>query len=316
MKAVKINPAQEKEELEKEVTEAIKKLELPLRVKAVALNNILLQKKQMDAELEKAIQELTLKYEKLGEPLIIKSNDIIMGKTQPSDADMENIDLYMSAEEKAGLQMNNEAIAEYWATALKNCDMISQDIQEKDAAILKHLTKVECKILEDGNSYSLFFHFSENEFFTNNLLTKTFVLKEAENPVKSEGTEIDWKEGKNVTKKTIKKKQKNKKNGQQRVVTKEVDDDSFFNFFKTVSVEAEDLDDLDDEEADYMQERMDIDYDISQVLMDEVIPYSLEYFLGIKMGEDMCDDEDCEEACGPKKGKSSGVAEESDEDEE
>jgi nucleosome assembly protein 1-like 1 len=308
MKVANISPKAEKEQLEKEVNEAIKKLDVPLRAKAVALNNILLQKKALDSELEKAIQELTLKYEKLGEPLVTKSNEIINGQSVPSDAELENLDVYMSAEEKAGLKMEAEPIKNYWALALKNCDMIAQDIQEKDAEILNYLTKVECKTLEGGN-YTLYFHFADNEFFTNKLLTKSFILKEAENPVKSEGTEIEWNEGKNVTKKTIKKKQKNKKNGQQRVVTKEVDDESFFNFFKSVSVENEDLDDLDDEEADYMQERMDIDYDISQVLMDEVIPYSLEYYLGIKMAEDV----DGEEGLPIKGG---AVVEESDEDEE
>jgi len=313
MKVANISPKAEKEQLEKEVSDAIKKLDLPLRAKAVALNNILLQKKALDSELEKAIQELTIKYEKLGEPLVQKSNQIIMGESLPSDADLENLELYMSAEEKSGLKMESEPIKNYWATALKNCDMIAQDITEKDAEILNFLTKVECKSLDNGN-YTLYFHFADNEFFTNKLLTKNFVMKEAENPTKSEGTEIEWNEGKNVTKKTVKKKQKNKKNGQQRVVTKEVDDESFFNFFKSISVDNEDLDDLDDEEADYNQERMDIDYDISQVLMDEVIPYSLEYYLGIKAADDCCEMNDCGDAC--QKGKSSGVPEESDEDEE
>lgn len=43
-------------------------------------------------------------------------------------------------------------------------------------------------------------------------------------------TEIDWKDGKNVTKKVIKKKQK-KGNGAGRFITKTVKADSFFNFF-------------------------------------------------------------------------------------
>lgn len=43
--------------------------------------------------------------------------------------------------------------------------------------------------------------------------------------------EIDWKKGKNVTVKTIKKKQKHKGRGTTRTVTKTVQNDSFFNFF-------------------------------------------------------------------------------------
>lgn len=43
--------------------------------------------------------------------------------------------------------------------------------------------------------------------------------------------QIDWKRGKNVTLKTIKKKQKHKGRGTVRTVTKTVSNDSFFNFF-------------------------------------------------------------------------------------
>lgn len=46
-----------------------------------------------------------------------------------------------------------------------------------------------------------------------------------------QGTVIEWKKGKNVTVKTIKKKQKHKSKGSVRTVTKTVQNDSFFNFF-------------------------------------------------------------------------------------
>lgn len=48
---------------------------------------------------------------------------------------------------------------------------------------------------------------------------------------KSVGCIIDWKKGKNVTVKTIKKSQKHKSRGAVRSVTKVVQNDSFFNFF-------------------------------------------------------------------------------------
>ena len=45
------------------------------------------------------------------------------------------------------------------------------------------------------------------------------------------GTAIEWMEGKDPTKKKIKKKQKHKKTGETRTVVKTVDADSFFNIF-------------------------------------------------------------------------------------
>lgn len=49
---------------------------------------------------------------------------------------------------------------------------------------------------------------------------------------------IDWKKGKNVTVKTIKKKQKHKGRGTVRTITKQVPNDSFFNFFSPLKGEA------------------------------------------------------------------------------
>ena len=37
---------------------------------------------------------------------------------------------------------------------------------------------------------------------------------------------------------------------------------------------------------------MDIDYDIARMIIDEIIPYSLEYYLGIKINEENDDVED------------------------
>lgn len=37
---------------------------------------------------------------------------------------------------------------------------------------------------------------------------------------------------------------------------------------------------------------MDIDYDIARMIIDEIIPYSLEYYLGVKINDDYDDIED------------------------
>ena len=43
---------------------------------------------------------------------------------------------------------------------------------------------------------------------------------------------------------------------------------------------------------DKIAERMDIDYDIARMIIDEIIPYSLEYYLGVKINDDYDDIED------------------------
>lgn len=43
--------------------------------------------------------------------------------------------------------------------------------------------------------------FEQNEHFTNTELKKVFIMKDEEEPIKGEGTEIKWNTGKNITKK-------------------------------------------------------------------------------------------------------------------
>ena len=84
---------------------------------------------------------------------------------------------------------------------------------------------------------SLYFYFSENEWFSNTKVAKHFDFEETE-ILKSYGDQINWKEGKNITIKIVKK--KGKKGAAKK--TKEVKEKSFFNFFKDVEVNSEDED--------------------------------------------------------------------------
>jgi len=109
---------------------------------------------------------------------------------------------------------------------------------------------------------------------------------------KSEGTEIKWKEGKDITKKTVTKKQKNKKTGKTRSITKTVDADSFFNFFKTITPKDAPEEEDEDAEGDEDTERLALNFNVALTIQEEIIPYHLEYYLGLRTGdEDMDDDE-------------------------
>lgn len=175
-------------------------------------------------------------------------------------------------------------------------------IQEKDRPILMHLQDVTCNLHEQGYGYDLIFTFEKNDYFSNETLKKSFVLTKQNVIEKCEGTEIAWKDGKDVTKKKIKK--KSKKKGA-KTVTKTVDQESFFNFFKTIAMPDEkELDtgkggdddkDPEDEEKD-VGELMDADFDIGNEFKDQLIPLALEYYMEVIQEDecDDCDDEDCQ----------------------
>lgn len=69
--------------------------------------------------------------------------------------------------------------------------------------------------------------------------------------MKTEGSKIEWHEKKNLTKKLVTKKQKNKKTGGTRTITKEVDCESFFQFFRSVDISNdEEFNKLPDDEVE------------------------------------------------------------------
>lgn len=153
---------------------------------------------------------------------------------------------------------NNEdpqGIPDFWLTVLKNVDTLTPLIKKYDEPILKLLTDIKVKLSDPGEplSFTLEFHFKPNEYFKNELLTKTYVLKSRlsyydPHPYRGTaieyciGCEIDWNEGKNVTLKTIKKKQKHRIWGTIRTVTEDFPNDSFFNFFTPYGISSNEKD--------------------------------------------------------------------------
>ena len=141
-----------------------------------------------------------------------------------------------------------------------------------------HLVDVEYSLHAEGYGFSLVFKFEKNDYFTNEDLKKVFVMSKQNVIEKCEGTVIDWKDGRNVTQKKIKKK-KGKKAGA-KTVTKTVEQESFFNFFKTLAMPSEeelaeglkkgdkDKDGDNEEEEKDIGEKMDIDFDLGNEFKD------------------------------------------------
>uniref|UniRef100_A0A2K6G3B4 Nucleosome assembly protein 1-like 1 n=1 Tax=Propithecus coquereli TaxID=379532 RepID=A0A2K6G3B4_PROCO len=144
-----------------------------------------------------------------------------------------------------------KGIPEFWLTVFKNVDLLSDMVQEHDEPILKHLKDIKVKFSDAGQP-----------------MWVKIMAKEQE--------KIDWKKGKNVTLKTIKKKQKHKGRGTVRTVTKTVSNDSFFNFF--------------DDDAEAI---LAADFEIGHFLRERIIPRSVLYFTGEAIEDD--DDDEGEE---------------------
>merc|ERR1712135_203631 len=191
----------------------------------------------------------------------------------------------------------------------RQVDTLSEMLQEHDEPIIKHLEDVKVRYTQPGDpmGFELEFFFSENDFFSNKTLTKTYNMRaepddqdplsfEGPEIVKCTGCKIDWKKGKDVTVKVIKKRQKHKSKATVRTIEKKVKADSFFNFFDPPIIPTtEDGQEELDEETEAL---LAADFEIGHFFRDRIIPRAVLYFTGEALEEE---DEDYEEEEGGKK---------------
>ena len=102
-------------------------------------------------------------------------------------------------------QKRSELIAKipnFWVTTFVNHPQVSALLGEEDEEALHYLTRVEVTEFEDIKSgYRIDFYFDENPYFENKVLSKEFHLNESGDP-SSKSTEIKWKSGKDLTKRS------------------------------------------------------------------------------------------------------------------
>lgn len=146
-------------------------------------------------------------------------------------------------------------IPNFWITAFINHPQVSGILDEEEEECLHFLNKLEVEEFEDIKSgYRINFHFDENQYFENKVLTKEFHLgtaNDGEGP-SSQSTTILWKEGKNLLKQLLAKPFNNKKK-------RNLEFKTFFHWF------TDNSDPVNDE--------------IAELVKDDLWPNPLQYYL-------------------------------------
>eukprot|EP00659_Diplonema_papillatum_P018661 gene18661-28808_t len=198
----------------------------------------------------------------------------------------------------------DKGIPKFWLRALKNQEAVSGLIQDKDEPILEHLIDISCTTFgeepelekkeepsnekkeddDESTGFTLTFEFSENLFFKNKTLTKTYYTKLDDEDgeellVKAVGCTIEWQPNQNTTVKTKTKKQA--KGQKTRVVKQDEPCESFFNFFKPPYANDEDL-------TKEIAEEMEDDFMTGTEIRKYVVPRAVSWYTGeaISMGLD------------------------------
>lgn len=286
------------EELAKVTDESIKSKLLQIKELVVKRINLEKQFKTEQCKLE-------AKYEQQYAPFYKERSEIINGEKVVNEEEVKDVLKNVTI---ASYENKEQGIPDFWLTCLKHSNQFGALINEKDEKVLKFLKNITIDYKENGN-FTLVFHFNQNSAFAHTELQRDFLLDDKGAIHKIESTKIQWtSEEENPTVKQKKKKIVNKSNPSDvKKVTKTEECESFFNFFKDYTapdyskVPEKKKEDDDDEEIDE-NEYIDEEFELGNFFKDELIPYSLEYYLDLvdeeddfEEGEDDEDDEDDDE---------------------
>jgi len=291
---------------------------LPYKVKRriKALKKLQMEATDLEAKFYEEVYALECKYHKLHSPLYAQRAQITDGKHEPTDTeaefpladtDTEDEERITELNEDGSKKVNEDdeqkGIPSFWITIFQTEEMLCEIFGEDDEVIMESLFDITLAFDEpESIGFTLSFHFHPNDHFTNNVLTKHYTMKcvpdkddpfsfEGPEIYKCEGCKINWKEGKNVTIKQVKKKiKKGKDKG--KTVMKEVKAQSFFNFFSPPTIPEDPEAEVDDETQMYLQQ----DFQIGHFLRERVIPRAVLFYTGEEQdSDDESDDEDEEE---------------------
>jgi len=254
---------------------------------------------ELEREYEKELQMLQKKYTEMQNPILVQRANILT--TNPPE----------------GPVTGTPALKGFWATAIKNHPAFESVIEEWDEPVLEFIGDITKENLDDNDSnkgFKLTFHFAENPYFSNPSLFKEYHSEES-SPYTQEcevtlikASEIEWKDGKDVTIEKVAKKVKGggAKKAKQKKEKEEPRDSIFRHFFRTLKPDMPvpddvNLDDVggmcdeDDDDEGIMEMLMDNDHEVGMALRDQIIPFAVRWYTGEAAPDDDDEDEDEDE---------------------
>ncbi|CAE6440106.1 unnamed protein product [Rhizoctonia solani] len=306
-------------------SQIVEVLPAPVARRVEGLKGVHAEYCKIEYELKREMLELEKKYLHKFTPIFERRKAILLGASEPTPEEMaageavsekddpegaavakeerEEAEKNLSAEDKAII-----GIPDFWLTALRNHDGLADLITEKDEAALKYLTDIRLVYLSDATpGFKLLFDFAPNPYFENETLEKSYHYQDELGDTgdyiydRAVGTEIKWKEEKDLTKAVEIKKQRNKTTNRTRLIRRSHSVPSFFNFFSPPAQptpEQIENGEVDEDLLEELDEKLELDYQIGEDLKERIIPRAIDYYTGKALEYDitgMGDDEDYED---------------------
>lgn len=295
-------------------SDVLESLSPHVRKRVEVLRDIQSQHDELEAKFFEERAALEAKYQLLYQPLYNKRYDIVNGVSE-----VEGVTTEAATEKEEDKEANEKGVPDFWLNAMKNNEVLAEEISERDEGALKYLKDIKWCRIDNPKGFKLEFFFETNPFFKNTVLTKTYHMIDEDEPIleKAIGTEIEWHPGKCLTQKLLKKKpKKGSKNA--KPITKTENCESFFNFFNPPQVPEED-EDIDEDAAEELQNQMEQDYDIGSTVRDKIIPHAVSWYTGEAIqGDEFGDleDDDDEDIDGDEDDEDDEDEEEDEDDED
>lgn len=260
---------------------------------------------QRDELMEQYLKDraaLEAKYHGLCQPLFEERAVIIKGEKddeigaqeepvkeskQGDDAQVETVDSDDDDDESQNKINETKVVGipQFWVCAMTHMEPLADLITEEDVDCLEHLQNIASVDDADGTGFTLEFHFAPNDYFENTVLTKRYEIPNLlldDEPIigKVEGCKIEWKSERSLTYRETTKKQRGtgKNAGQVRTVKKKERAESFFHFFEPPKMPS--MEDMDEDEAERLEEVFEMDYDVAQAFRSHIVPKAVMWFTG------------------------------------
>jgi nucleosome assembly protein 1-like 1 len=158
-------------------TDVLESLEPKVRKRVEVLREIQSQHDDLEAKFFEERAALEAKYQKMYEPLYSKRYEIVNGVVEVDGVTKE------AADETPAEQKEEKGVPEFWLNAMKNHEILSEEIQERDEEALKYLKDIKWYRISEPKGFKLEFYFDTNPFFKNSVLTKTYHMIDEDEPI-------------------------------------------------------------------------------------------------------------------------------------
>jgi nucleosome assembly protein 1-like 1 len=166
---------------------------------------------QAEAEYYMEVHKLDFKYQQNFDQIQQRRSKVISGAHEPSGAEVEwpseeedeedDDEEVKLAKKTAALELDPDfpadckGIPKFWLHVLRNAneEALMGLVEPHDEPVLEHLTDITISLTPDNASFTLHFHFQPNPFFSNQVLTKDYVLRhdpDPDQPLAYDGPEI------------------------------------------------------------------------------------------------------------------------------